>query len=78
MKGGIIFARFMTFNQSISTSKEIQTKLTKIRIYFGWTPAQGGRTQTPKNRGFWDKKLRIFGAKGAEIFEIFRENLAKF
>ena len=90
MKGGIIFVRFVTFNQSISTSKEIQTNLTIITVYW-WNPSSRGKDPNSKNWSFWDKKLWIFGVKGAEIFEkmrglkersailgIFRENLAKF
>ena len=42
-----------------------------IRADLGGTLAQGG-TLTPKNRLFWDIKLQIFGAEGAENFEKLR------
>ena len=58
MKGGIIFARFVTFNQSISTSKEIQTKLTMIRVYWGRPKLKG---EGPKFQ-----KIGVFGTKNSE------------
>ena len=59
MKGGIIFARFVTFNQSISTSKEIQTKLTMIRVYWG--------SSQLKEEGPKLQKIGVFGTKNSEF-----------
>ena len=41
-------------------------------IFGGGPPAQGGGPLLQKIRDFWDIKLQIFGAEGAENFKKFR------